>query len=596
MEPTDVVYCISRCYIEDYQSVIDPGLYAYVHGSIRARNLAALSQCSSYFDGAKHSIMDWRVLRQVEAFFKKNALFAQKDSCASAAKESFLEAERKCAITNLRLDYCYSQRDKLQPDLRLQLARMERYIRNVLGDFQSFLSVLPRYVKVTAGATASSSRRNSIPQLKLKMKLHATHGAESYLRALYRFFGFEPPEIVYTSSNRVELVPKNWKTDRTIACEPEGVLPLQLAFDTYAKRRLRRFGIDLSDQSRNQCLALTASVTQEWATVDFKSASDTICLAVLAWLLPPDWFAFLCAVRSSHYRGVFGEGRYHKFSSMGNGTTFTLETLIFAAACYAIGSKGFSVYGDDVIVESKLFPEYQKLTSFLGFTINEDKTYTQGSFRESCGVDAFDGVDVTPIYIRGLDGRKAIKSHLINTVAGLALPEGKLASFLCGLVREWKLPYVPYQESTISGVWIDPDNARRLGILTRSRRKSIVFRSIDEDGIVQEKRRRVGKNYIEEYKSYSPKSYARPFRFFRGYYLWFLHKLGQVNFAVPWAEARYRASDRIPKKEHDLPEASETSKATIFEHVYVRKWVAWNFPSDGLPLHLYWWSGEVTRG
>jgi hypothetical protein len=389
------------------------------------------------------------------------------------------------------------------------------------------------------------------------MKLHATHGAEPYLNALYRFYGFNAPKIVPVKSNRVELVPKNWKTDRTIACEPEGNLPLQLAFDTYAKRRLRRFGINLSDQSANQKRAREASIKDDSVTVDFKAASDTICFNSVAWLFPWDWFKYLCALRSPNYRGAFGEGKYQKFSSMGNGSTFCIETLIFAAACYAVGSKDFLVYGDDVILEKEFYSDYIRLTRFLGFTINEAKSFHEGPFRESCGFDSFNGFDVTPVYLRGYDKRKASLCHLVNTMASLTIPGGKLEEYLCDLVVTEKLPFVPYQKSTLSGVWITPERARDLKILRR-------------------------RNYIDRYKAYVSKTRRRIFVDIRGYYLWFLNKNSQVLFAGPWELSRTISSQ-------------ETSSVPVFEHSYVRKWVCWNLPAEAVPDHLYWWSDKATR-
>jgi hypothetical protein len=97
-------------------------------------------------------------------------------------------------------------------------------------------------------------------------------------------------------------VPKNWKTFRTIACEPDGALPFQLAFDTFAKRRLRARGINLSDQSRNQLLAKEGSINGSLATIDLSSASDTVAFNTVALLFPTEWFDVLNAFRSTHWR------------------------------------------------------------------------------------------------------------------------------------------------------------------------------------------------------------------------------------------------------------------------------------------------------
>jgi hypothetical protein len=564
MEPQNVTYDICRCYIRDHQVGLDEALVAKIDGFRRSRNLAKLADCSCHFDWHRHLIGEWRFLRQVEAFFKKNSIFSEKESCSNAARLAFMEAEHVCFQTNLRLAYYHKYLGRLDRDIGKKLAKMRRYISNVLGDFHSFLDALPDLVKVTPGATAHSTRRNSLPQRKMKMRLYATSRTHPYLVSLYQWFGFSEPRLVPVSTNRVELVPKNWKTDRTIACEPEGNLPLQLAFDTYAKRRLRRFGINLRNQSANQDAARAASKSNKSTTVDFKAASDTISYNVVAWLFPSDWLDFLDSVRTPGYRGVFGEGQYQKFSSMGNGTTFTIETILFAAACHAVGARDFLVYGDDVIIETRFFNDYLKLTRFLGFSINESKTFHDGPFRESCGLDCFNGIDVTPTYIRGFDRRKASLCHLVNTMAGLVIPGGHLETYLRNIVKEVKLPFVPYQENTMSGVWIDPDIARNLGILTRWRKV----------------RGRPHNTFIDRYKAYVPINKKRKFPFLRGYYLWFLNRNRQVSVAGPWGVPNSRQS--------------QTSSAPVFEHGYVRKWVCWCEPADGMPDHMYMWSKAVT--
>jgi hypothetical protein len=237
------------------------------------------------------------------------------------------------------------------------------------------------------------------------------------------------------------------------------------------------------------------------------------------------------------------------FSSMGNGATFCLETLIFAAACYAVGSRRFRVYGDDVIIEPECYDEYLRLTRFLGFSINHDKTFRDGPFRESCGLDVWNGVDVTPVYIRGLDNRKAVKCHLINSLVSLAFPGGELAKRLLMLTKAWGLPLVPYQENTMSGVWIDPDIARRRGILTSNHPGRLYFRTFTKDGKVKKKAIRLQRPWIEVFKSYQPKSTKTRFLDSRGYYLWFLRKYACVQFAEPWIVVRPKRPVHPPSVE-----------------------------------------------
>lgn len=554
MEPIDVAYAISQYYIRDLVDV-DPALVTKIDGYRRSRNLAGLASCSRHFDSAKHTVRDWQALRQVEAFFKKNADFADPDVCLEASRASFFEAEKLCVETNRRLRRFIGHTHLLDECFRNWITRMQRYIYNVLSDHSRFLELLPSLVRVTPGATSTRARRDSLPQLKMRLKIFSTRRSFPYIRSLYHLFGFEEGlRMKAVTTNRVELVPKNWKTHRTIACEPEGNLPLQLAFDSWTKKRLRLFRIDLSDQSRNQRLAKQASLDNSLVTVDFKAASDTISFNTVSLLFPADWFEYLWRVRSPEYRGVFGRGVYSKFSSMGNGSTFCVETLIFAAACHAVGSSDYSVYGDDVIIEREYFDDFKRLTAFLGFTINKEKTFDDGPFRESCGKDFFSGIDVTPMYIRSIGKRKAFLCHLINTLSSIATFGGHLESFLLRLCKENKLPLVPLNSSSLSGVWIDPDRARSLGILKR-------------------------RFHMDTFKAYQAKSSLRKFGDIRGYYLWFLSKQCQVTYAGPWDFSRRGTS------------CSETSVVPVYDHVYVRRRAFWHgVPETGMPVHLYWWT------
>lgn len=91
------------------------------------------------------------------------------------------------------------------------------------------------------------------------------------------------------------------------------------------------------------------------------------------------------------------------FSSMGNGYTFELETLIFAALAHACGGKvgqDTFVYGDDILVPTEISADVLALLRYSGFTPNQKKTFTTGHFRESCGGDFLMGHDVRPLFLK----------------------------------------------------------------------------------------------------------------------------------------------------------------------------------------------------
>lgn len=192
------------------------------------------------------------------------------------------------------------------------------------------------------------------------------------------------------------------------------------------RRRLQREGVDLNSQVRNQQLAYSSSLTGELATVDFSSASDSISARVVEALLPFDWYQVLTATRSTFGVQKAFATKWEKFSSMGNGFTFELESLIFyAAACAVcdflkIEADNISVYGDDVIIPVKAYELFASFTAFLGFRVNPSKSFSTTNFRESCGSHYFDGVDCKPLYLKDKLSNVQSVYKLANGIRNLA--------------------------------------------------------------------------------------------------------------------------------------------------------------------------------
>lgn len=552
-DPLTIVFDVSRHYVHDVADELGPELTKTILGWIRARDIPKLVSVCGRLGYAKLTPSIARHLMQVEAFFKKNAVFSEPVSCRAAAEQAFRAAEQQCEATNRRVEAIYL--DQVNPDVKFLISRSEEYIHRVLGEPKTFLEKLPDLIRLTSGATSTCSRRKSLPAFKISLKPRVTRRAAPYLCALAKWYGHEGkfrPRVV--DENRVECVPKNWKTDRTIACEPEGNLPLQLAFDTYAKSRLRRFGIDLSLQTRNQQLAKIGSENGKWATLDLSMASDTVAFNTVAALFPEGWFKVLRDFRTPMAGGQFGRFAYEKFSSMGNGSTFAIETLIFASACYAVGAHEFSVYGDDIIVGTEFYGPLVAYLSELGFNVNEDKSFHEGPFRESCGGNYFLGIDITPFYIREWSGGKSTLSHNVNGLASIAYPGGKLWEFLLDLTIEENLPLVPFNMNSRSGVWIHVHDAYKLGLLRKGKR--------ERDECSQQ----------TFYRALVPKELSRVQSDSRTLFLWHLD------------------ANRV-KLPREL--ALERSGYSVSLTGYKRKWVHWHPPVAVTPAHIHIWSESV---
>jgi len=219
-------------------------------------------------------------------------------------------------------------------------------------------------------------------------------------------------EICFVSGNRYSTVPKTALTDRSIAAEPSINVFYQLGLGTELKRRLKYRGHwDLKKaQTLHRQVAESSSVSREFATLDLSNASDTVCKTLVKILLPHAWFEVLDSLRS---KKTLIDGKWvvlEKFSSMGNGFTFELETIIFAALSAVVTRKcghggwlgrDVFVFGDDIIVKSDVARPLKLVLEFFGFSLNDDKSfYGDEGFRESCGGDFFAGLPVRPYFLK----------------------------------------------------------------------------------------------------------------------------------------------------------------------------------------------------
>ena len=331
------------------------------------------------------------------------------------ALSSFREGEAICARSNRRL----TENDPNWVRFEAAITAAQRFIHSAVGSRPKWAKLQDRF-RWGKGATSSLKGRDVRIDKKLREeRISVTQEALPYLRAAmatdYAWLNARgvaasgPTTLLHkefniVEGNRVVLVDKNAKTKRTIAAEPTGNIFLQLGVGSFFRQCLLRVGIDLTSQQTNQVLA-GAALDLGLATVDLKNASNTICRELVWLLFPEPWAQMLDDLRSP--QSLMPDGQFLKlemFSSMGNGFTFEMETLIFWALCRGVaevsgeGGALVSVYGDDIILPASLVDEVRELFSFVGFTLNEKKTHYDSLFRESCGKHFFNGSDVTPIY------------------------------------------------------------------------------------------------------------------------------------------------------------------------------------------------------
>lgn len=376
---------------------------------------------------------------QATNFLSKANFLRLPVSKKQAALAKFRQYEELCGKTNKRfrnlsLDPLFNG-----PNVWL-LSAVERKIDKILGSFSpdEFVD------SANWGPGVSTLLKGS--EVSAFNKFHGEHGIthrlynfiEPWFSTAYPLW-FErlkadntsmsvlcPAMFKFELGNEVVTVPKNSKTDRVIAIEPGINLWFQKSAGTMIRRRLRRWGIDLNSQLRNQQLALDSSSTGTLATVDFSSASDSISYELVRELLPARWFSLLDSLRSPVGTLDGTQIKWNKFSSMGNGFTFELESLIFFAAAHAVceylgeSCQEVSVFGDDVILPSNCFGLFREFCEFLGFNVNKEKSFSSGYFRESCGSHYYRGVDCKPIFLKEILTNAQSLYRLANSVRYLA--------------------------------------------------------------------------------------------------------------------------------------------------------------------------------
>lgn len=217
---------------------------------------------------------------------------------------------------------------------------------------------------------------------------------------------------------KVIFVPKDSRGPRVISKEPLFLLKAQLSYFDWLSSRLEKVTggrVNFKDQSTNQRLALHSSIDKLFGVYDMKEASDSVqyrfCQRVFEYC-PAIRYA-LTHMRSTHaVLPVSGKTiRLNKLSGMGSGLTFpTMALLIHLSVCtyislctgtpYSEVSRLVYVYGDDLIVPTVWHNYVGTALKMSGFEVNEDKSFVNSHFRESCGVDAYKGNDMTPARLR----------------------------------------------------------------------------------------------------------------------------------------------------------------------------------------------------
>jgi hypothetical protein len=276
--------------------------------------------------------------------------------------------------------------------------------------------ILPRH---GPGSVASGEKLND--KWSFKTHYHFIHQKYSYYdyflssrkeEVLDRVSWYRTLRRAISGTTKVVLVPKDSRGPRLISSEPLEYMYLQQGLgDKIAKRCENHFltkgFVNFTDQSINGAAALESSLTRRFATLDLEEASDRVSLQLVRLLFPKEIADHLEALRSTHTRLPNGDViALEKFAPMGSALCFPVLALTLYAICKACvrlhgtGDDTVLVYGDDILVPSDLADTLNDLLPAFGLRVNQQKSFSRGFFRESCGTDAYKGVRVNPLRVR----------------------------------------------------------------------------------------------------------------------------------------------------------------------------------------------------
>jgi hypothetical protein len=441
-----------------------------VRNLVRDRDYTGL--CLFELDYSHISVHTARHLRQVLGFFQKREDLDLGVDRTQVAWDKFVESETRCAESNDIFRKYFAGGFVFPPRVESVLFRAQRKISAILGDVPELEQLRLRF---GPGATTQVKKKDASVRRKLNQMFACSEDA---IRTLPSVFAEVPlwsgspaddgvasvPVVIH--DGRTDFVRKNAKTDRTIGVEPSLNSFVQLGIGAYIASCLRKEGVDLTDQTLNQRLACRGSLTGEVATLDLSSASDLISNKVVESLLPYDWWDFLRSYRTGTFRAGNEVLRLEKFSSMGNGFTFPLESLLFYSlawsCCDPKDHKLINVYGDDIVIPTYACGLLTEVLHAVGFQVNQSKSFSSGPFRESCGKDYLSGIDIRPCYIKApLSGESCFVLH--NFYVRNGQPE--LAQILLGFVDESLRIFGPdgYGDGHLLGAFEPVPHHRDLG-------------------------------------------------------------------------------------------------------------------------------------
>jgi len=362
-------------------------------------------------DGYVRSDPDITAIRHVRQFlyFLYKLKLPYDETTESSVIESFVRTQQE--LDSIEFDDC------VRPILREARTFLCRLL-----DGYDVRDIIPRHGPGAVATGEETGEKSNFSRLYLS--LDRTYSFTEYNvlglnQVVDQMDWLQSLEVLEHGTAKVVLVPKDSRGPRLISKEPLEYQWIQQGiqkslYSWIEEHRLTRGFVNFTDQSINRRLALSSSRTQRYVTLDMKDASDRVSLRLVEELFAgTTLLEGLLASRSKETQ--LPDGRVvhlNTFAPMGSAVCFPIEALCFYALALAVlhvhGRTSIPnkyrphvyVYGDDIIARSEDYALLLQAFPLFGLKFNESKCCVAGFFRESCGCDAFQGVDITPIRLR----------------------------------------------------------------------------------------------------------------------------------------------------------------------------------------------------
>ncbi|DAD50778.1 RNA-directed RNA polymerase [ssRNA phage SRR5208572_1] len=389
-------------------------------------------------------------------FLRKAEFLPTSFSRKANAIGRFRQAELACARTNILFDSLNSWQPNAQRrDMHEFFVRVRKKIKDIVGNAPS-ISRVCREARFGPGSVVGTRGDRSSPLDKLSIDPTVTFSASPFLldwvgTAWATSCLESNSTLKFVTAGQLLFVEKDAKTLRAIIKSASVNVFYQLGAGSVLRDRLKQStGIDLDTQSDvHRELAMLASIERHLCTLDLVSASDSCSREFVRFLFPRTWYQLLDDLREKDYEYEGKTYPLEKFSAMGNGFTFELETIIFlciaAVVCEdndtaVVYGQNLSTYGDDIIAPDALAMQLKLRLEQAGFTLNMEKSFWGKDcwFRESCGGDYFGGAVVRPYFLKELPNEPQEIISLANGIRRMANPDSDYDDGLGLFGRAWR--------------------------------------------------------------------------------------------------------------------------------------------------------------